>query len=153
MQLPGPYSPRRTPRAVCPAAAARADTFRYRPDTFRFRSRPPEHARMQTRDGEPDRWIALPGTLNLRDLGGYPAAGGGTVRWRTLLRSDALHRLDDAGRAALAGLDLRTDEEVTAAPSALDSTGARTLHVPMFSDEAIRRLPPELAAIYRYMID
>ena len=76
--------------------------------------------------GEDDRRIALPGTLNLRDLGGYPAAGGGTVRWRTLLRSDALHRLDDAGRAVLAGLglrtviDLRTDEEVKAAPSALD---------------------------------
>ena len=109
--------------------------------------------------GEDDRRIALPGTLNLRDLGGYPAAGGGTVRWRTLLRSDALHRLDDAGRAALAGLglrtviDLRTDEEVRAAPSALDSTGARTFHVPIFSAAAIGRLPPELAAVYRYMID
>jgi protein-tyrosine phosphatase len=88
--------------------------------------------------GDDDRRIALPGTLNLRDLGGYPAAGGGTVRWRTLLRSDALHRLDDTGRAALAGLD---------------GTGARTYHVPMFSDGAIGRLPPELAAIYRYMID
>ena len=109
--------------------------------------------------GEDDRRIALPGTLNLRDLGGYPAAGGGAVRWQTLLRSDALHRLDDAGRAALAGLglrtviDLRTDEEVRVAPSALDGTGARTYHVPMFSDGAIGRLPPELAAIYRYMID
>ena len=109
--------------------------------------------------GADDRRIALPGTLNLRDLGGYPAAGGGTVRWRTLLRSDALHRLDGAGRAALARLglrtviDLRTDEEVRAAPTALDHTGARTCHVPLFSDAAIRRLPPELAAIYRYMID
>ena len=109
--------------------------------------------------GEDDRRIALPGTLNLRDLGGYPAAGGGAVRWQTLLRSDALHRLDDAGRAALAGLglrtviDLRTDEEVKAAPSALDGTGAQSFHIPMFSDEAIGRLPPELAAVYRYMID
>ena len=111
------------------------------------------------RTGDDDRRIALPGTQNLRDLGGYPAAGGGTVRWRTLLRSDALHRLDDAGRAALGGLglrtviDLRTDQEVEAAPSALDGTGARTFHIPLFSDEAISRLPPERAAIYRYMID
>jgi len=109
--------------------------------------------------GDEDRRIHLPGTQNLRDLGGYPAAGGGTVRWRTLLRSDALHRLDDAGRAALAQLglrtviDLRTDQEVQAAPSALDGTGARTFHVPLFTDEAIRRLPPERAAINRYMID
>ncbi len=106
-----------------------------------------------------DRRIRLPGTTNLRDLGGYPAAGGGTVRWRTLLRSDALHRLDDSGRAVLAGLglrtviDLRTGEEVKATPSALDGTGAQTFHVPMFDAGAIGRLPPELAAIYRYMID
>jgi protein-tyrosine phosphatase len=109
--------------------------------------------------GEHDRWIRLAGTTNLRDLGGYPSAGGGTVRWRTLLRSDALHRLDDAGRAALAGLglrtviDLRTDEEVMATPGALDGAGVRTYHVPLFDASAIGRLPPELAAIYRYMID
>ena len=111
------------------------------------------------RGGEHDRWIRLPGTTNLRDLGGYPSTDGGTVRWRTLLRSDALHRLDDSGRAALAGLglrtviDLRTDQEVTATPSALDGTGVRTYHVPLFDASAIGRLPPELAAIYRYMID
>ncbi len=119
---------------------------------------------MEIRGGEQDRRIRLPGTMNLRDVGGYPAAGrggagGGTVRWRTLLRSDALHRLDDSGRAALAGLglrtviDLRTDGEVSAAPSALDAVGARTFHVPLFDAGAIGRLPPELAAIYRYMID
>jgi protein-tyrosine phosphatase len=117
------------------------------------------------RGGEHDRWLRLPGTSNLRDLGGYPGTDGGTVRWRTLLRSDALHRLDDSGRAVLAGLglrtviDLRTDEEVRAAPSALDGavdtggTGVRTYHVPLFDASAIGRLPPELAAIYRYMID
>jgi protein-tyrosine phosphatase len=55
-----------------------------------------------SRNDQNARRIALPGTLNLRDLGGYPTSDGGTVRWRTLLRSDALHRLDDAGRAVLA---------------------------------------------------
>jgi protein-tyrosine phosphatase len=109
--------------------------------------------------GEHDRWIRLPGITNLRDLGGYPSTDGGTVRWRTLLRSDALHRLGDSGRAALAGLglrtviDLRTDEEVMAAAGALDGGEVRTYHVPLFDASAIGRLPPELAAIYRYMID
>jgi protein-tyrosine phosphatase len=155
--------------------------------------------------GKHDRRIRLPGTVNLRDVGGYPvassggaggggassggaggggagrggaggggagrggaggkaaagkeAAGGGTVRWRTLLRSDALHRLDDSGRAALSALglrtvvDLRTDEEVKAAPSALDDAGMQTFHVPVFDAAAIGRLPPELAAVYRHMID
>jgi protein-tyrosine phosphatase len=105
------------------------------------------------------RRIPLPGTLNLRDLGGYPISDGGTVRWRTLLRSDALHRLDDTGRAALAGLglrtviDLRTDEEASSAPSALDGVGARAFHVPLFSAESIGALPLELAAVYWHMID
>jgi protein-tyrosine phosphatase len=113
---------------------------------------------IRTRDGERDRRIRLPGTVNLRDVGGYPA-GGGTVRWGTLLRSDALHRLDDSGRAALSArglrtvIDLRTDDEVRAAPSALDDAGARTFHVPVFDAAAIGGLPPELAAVYRYMID
>jgi protein-tyrosine phosphatase len=111
------------------------------------------------RTGPPDRRISVPGTANLRDVGGYPAAGGGTVRWRTLLRSDALNRLGDVGRAALAGLglrtviDLRTDGEVAVAPSALDAAGARTFHVPLFSEAAIGRLPSELSAVYEYMID
>jgi protein-tyrosine phosphatase len=105
------------------------------------------------------RRIALTGTLNVRDMGGYPTADGGIVRWRTLLRSDALHRLDDAGRAALAGLglrtviDLRTDQEAQDAPDALDGTGAEVFRLPLFTADAIGRLPPELAAVYRYMID
>jgi protein-tyrosine phosphatase len=121
-----------------------------------------ERARMQTRgpgSDEIERRISLPGTTNLRDLGGYPAGGGGTVRWRTLLRSDALHRLDGAGRAALAALglrtvvDLRTPEEVAASPSLLDETGVRTYHVPLFDAADIGQLPPDLTAVYQYMID
>jgi protein-tyrosine phosphatase len=117
---------------------------------------------IRSRHGEQDRRIRLPGTVNLRDVGGYPVAGGaggGTVRWGTLLRSDALHRLDESGRAALSALglrtvvDLRTDDEVRVAPSALDGAGLHTFHVPLFDASAIGRLPPELAAVYRYMID
>src|SRR5260370_11311933 len=109
--------------------------------------------------GENARRIALPGTLNLRDLGGYPTSDGGTVRWRTLLRSDALHRLDDTGRAALAGIglrtvvDLRTDEEAAQAPSALDRTGARAFRVPPFRAEDLGDLPPAPAPSYPHMID
>jgi protein-tyrosine phosphatase len=111
------------------------------------------------RTGTPDRRIDVPGTANLRDVGGYPAAGGGTVRWRTLYRSDALNRLGGSGRAALAELglrtviDLRTYGEVAAGPSAVDGHVTRTCHVPLFSEAAIGRLPPELTAVYAHMID
>ncbi len=76
------------------------------------------------------RRLDLDGLFNLRDLGGYPARDGRSVRWRTLLRSDALHRLDGAGGAVLAGLglrtvlDLRTQAETETAPSAIDGVPA-----------------------------
>jgi protein-tyrosine phosphatase len=108
----------------------------------------------------PDRLIAVPGTFNLRDLGGYPARGGGTLRWRTLLRSDALHRIDDAGRLILAGLnlhtviDLRTHEEAELAPSALGpALGVRRRHIPVLTTADFSELPLELSAVYRHMAD
>jgi protein-tyrosine phosphatase len=103
------------------------------------------------------RRIELSGLLNMRDLGGYPASGGGFVRWRTLLRSDALHKLDAGGLATLAGLglrtvlDLRTHFEAETAPSVLDGLPARLTHISIL-DGNMQLLPLELEAIYRYMI-
>jgi protein-tyrosine phosphatase len=106
----------------------------------------------------PGRRLELAGVFNLRDVGGYPAAGGRTTRWRALLRSDALHRLNPAGGAVLAGLglrtvlDLRTDAEAENAPSALDGLADRRTHVSLLTGD-LAALPLELDAIYRYMID
>jgi protein-tyrosine phosphatase len=103
------------------------------------------------------RHIELGGTLNLRDLGGYPAAGGGFVRWRTLLRSDALHKLDSAGLGVLSELglrtvvDLRTELEAETAPSALEGLPVKLTHISILSGD-VQSLPLELEAIYRYMI-
>lgn len=43
------------------------------------------------------RHIALPGTSNFRDLGGYTGAQGHSVRWRTVFRSDHLAGLTPEG--------------------------------------------------------
>jgi protein-tyrosine phosphatase len=104
------------------------------------------------------RHIPVGGTYNLRDVGGYPTHGGGSVRWRTLFRCDGLQRLDVHGVAWLAGLDLRTivdlraDIEVEQAPSAVAGLQARTVRAPMVRDLAV--LPvSDLSAIYRYMVE
>jgi len=55
-----------------------------------------------------DRRIALGGPVNFRDLGGYPAAGGRSVRWGRVYRSDSLHRLDPADAPRLADLGIVT---------------------------------------------
>ena len=65
------------------------------------------------------RHLPLQGTYNVRDLGGYLATGDRVTRWRTLLRADALHRLDGDAHAVFGALgvrtvvDLRSDEELS----------------------------------------
>ena len=54
------------------------------------------------------RLVALEGSFNFRDLGGYGAADGRTVRWGRLYRSDALHELTPGDVAHLRALGLRT---------------------------------------------
>ena len=67
---------------------------------------------------QPQRKLTLTGCVNFRDLGGYPAADGRSVRWRRLFRADGLTRLDEHDCAQLADLglatviDLRTQGEV-----------------------------------------
>ena len=49
----------------------------------------------------PTRHLALAGTTNFRDLGGYAARDGRTVRWRTLFRSDHLAHLTPESQRTL----------------------------------------------------
>ena len=55
-----------------------------------------------------DRNLTFSSIYNFRDVGGYAAADGRTVRWRRLFRSDSLHSLGEADRAAFAELGIRT---------------------------------------------
>lgn len=64
----------------------------------------------------------MEGCFNFRDLGGYRAAGGRTLRWRRLFRADGLHRLTDADRDRLDELDVRTVLDLRT-PSELDRHG------------------------------
>ena len=108
-----------------------------------------------------NRRLPLNGTFNVRDVGGYPTADGGTVRPRTLLRGDALHRLDDDARALLAALpvrtvlDLREEFEVRLSPDALDGSGCTVLRLPVFrvSGDSFGVAPEDLRSVYDAMVD
>ncbi|MGH6715003.1 MAG: tyrosine-protein phosphatase [Bradyrhizobium sp.] len=56
----------------------------------------------------PARHLDLEGASNFRDLGGYPAVEGRTVRWRMLFRSNHLGRLTEADAAIVRGLGVRS---------------------------------------------
>lgn len=106
------------------------------------------------------RRLSLSGTYNLRDVGGY-AAGTRSTRWRKLLRSDALHTLDQSGRDALAEIglglviDLREDDELAAAPNALAGVGHREVHLPVY-DGPLDHTPTgaafDLGTLYGWML-
>jgi Tyrosine phosphatase family len=55
-----------------------------------------------------ERMVLLEGCLNFRDLGGYRAWHGTTVRWRRLFRSVALGHVTDEDRRELDKLGLVT---------------------------------------------
>jgi protein-tyrosine phosphatase len=85
-----------------------------------------------------ERRLPISGTYNVRDLGGYAAAGAQT-RWRRILRADALHRLEAAGVAELydAGvrtvIDLRHGAELESAPNPFrDHPGVRYVNISLF---------------------
>jgi protein tyrosine/serine phosphatase len=52
--------------------------------------------------------FSSPSVFNFRDLGGHPAAGGHTVHYGRLYRSDSLHRLTDNECGQLCALGVRT---------------------------------------------
>ena len=54
------------------------------------------------------RHIALEGCLNLRDLGGYTTTEGKQTKWRTMLRSDSLHRLPESSQQQLVTYGIKT---------------------------------------------
>src|ERR1700676_2971192 len=56
----------------------------------------------------PARHLNLAGASNFRDLGGYPAKDGRTVRWRQIFRSNHLGRLTQADIEVLRPLGLRS---------------------------------------------
>src|ERR1700730_14947041 len=82
------------------------------------------------------RRIELEGAVNFRDLGGYPAEGGRTVRWRSTSRSDSLSDLTDSEVSDLQQLgintlcDFRLSEESERKPNRLPN-GHRLNAVPL----------------------
>ncbi len=82
------------------------------------------------------RHIPLDEAVNFRDLGGYPTADGGRVRWRLVFRADGLTRLSPTDLQVVASLgvgtvlDLRTTGEVDEARFAVDVVPVDFHHLP-----------------------
>ncbi len=108
------------------------------------------------------RLIDLEGCNNFRDLGGYPAADGGELRWRVLFRSDALHHLTPEDVVCLRDeigirdvVDLRSTGEIRSDGRGPIEDGAfRLHHLPLFDGQIVDspRPPEELTLADRYFL-
>jgi protein-tyrosine phosphatase len=96
-----------------------------------------------------DRWLALEGLDNVRDVGGLPLRDGGTTRRGVLLRSaslrhctpsDITHLVEEFGLRLV--LDLRTqrERERFVSPAALSEAGVETVALSFIPEEG-RELP------------
>lgn len=99
-----------------------------------------------------NRHLPIPGTYNIRDLGGYATRDGSQTQWRRVLRADSLHRLGGAGVDALIGeglgtiIDLRHAGELAAAPNPFRAReGISYVNISLFENLAPG---PEMAAAH-----
>ena len=72
---------------------------------------------------DPRRHLALEGTRNIRDLGGYKTMDGRITNWKTMLRADNLEKLSIDGQKILVKygvktvIDLRETKEIMESPN------------------------------------
>ncbi len=107
---------------------------------------------------DPRRHLPLDGTRNVRDVGGYPCAGGRRTRWRTLLRSDELTRLPGHAAEELREMgirqviDLRWPDELELSPNVFaDDATVRYRHIALLVDDPTPHAG--LAGMYRHVLD
>ena len=100
------------------------------------------------------RHLDFSGAKNFRDLGGYPARDGRTVRWGLLYRSDGLNKLTDTDIKLISSLslqrviDFRSDYERELEPDRLPADGnIQRVEIPMLdaSTALIQESRDELA--------
>ena len=98
------------------------------------------------------RAVALEGGSNFRDLGGYPAAGGKTVKWGHIYRSADVSKLTDAdlqtlqSRNIAVDCDLRGPDEVKTSPDRMPA-GVTYVNLPAGSENV--RVNANYAAMNR----
>jgi len=108
------------------------------------------------------RHLGLAGTYNLRDTGGYRTLDGRTIRWRTFLRSDSLHRVPPLARTTLLNygvrtvIDLRRSDELHVAPNVFANAPEVVYHhVSLLADSLPERkaAPRSLPDVYRLILE
>ncbi len=106
------------------------------------------------------RYLALEGSYNIRDIGGYPTLDGRTTRWGAIVRGDSLSNLSAESQRALLDypihtvIDLRRSSELQASPDVFaQSPHVKYVNISLLEDESQVTQIQSLEALYRLMLD
>ena len=106
------------------------------------------------------RYLALEGSYNIRDIGGYPTQDGHTTRWGAIVRADSLSNLPAASQRALLDypihtvIDLRRSSELQASPDVFaQSPDIKYVNISLLEDESKVGQVQSLEELYRLMLE
>ncbi len=106
------------------------------------------------------RHLALEGSYNIRDIGGYATLDGHSIRWRTLLRADSPNNLSLVNQRILLNypihtvIDLRRSSELQESPSIFaQSSLIKYANISLLEDEYKIAQVQSLEALYRLMLE
>lgn len=117
---------------------------------------------MEQAENQPElhqRRLALEGSYNIRDIGGYATLDGRSTRWRTFLRADSLNELSPESQRLLLAypvrtiIDLRRTVELRRAPDIFaTSQFVRYVNISLLEDEQKVREAQSLQALYQLIL-
>lgn len=106
------------------------------------------------------RYLALEGSYNIRDIGGYPTQDGHATRWGAIVRADSLSNLPLASQRTLLDypihtvIDLRRSSELQASPDVFaQSPHVKYVNISLLEDENKVGQVQSLEELYRLMLE
>ena len=106
------------------------------------------------------RYLALEGSYNIRDIGGYPTQDGHETRWGAIVRADSLSNLPLASQRALLDypihtvIDLRRSSELQASPDVFaQSAHVKYVNISLLEDESQIGQVQSLEELYRLILE
>lgn len=121
-----------------------------------FSSEPVGGGRIKVKDA-PVRWIQIDGTGNVRDMGGWKAEGGKTVKYGMLYRGQKLEGVTEEGIATIKQLGLKTELDLRYANQKFQTPGTgmnyEFVEMPGQYDGVLKNKPEVIKASYKRIFE
>lgn len=105
----------------------------------------------------PVRWIKIDGTGNVRDMGGWKAEGGKTVKYEMLYRGQKLENVTEYGLQTIKSLGMKTELDLRYASQKFQKEGTgmnyEFIEMPGQYDSVLKNNPEVIKASYKKIFE